>query len=180
VESGERLRLFLAVPLPDEPRGRLVRWQAAALGGAAGARPVSAGNLHVTLAFLGGRPAGEVAGIAAEMHEAARAAERPLLRAVRYRETRSVGMVVLEDDGGKAGALAGDLFARLERLGVYTPEKRPWLPHVTVLRFRRRPGLRAPAPDLGEVSPSGVALYNSVLRRTGAQYEILESAPLGG
>jgi RNA 2',3'-cyclic 3'-phosphodiesterase len=180
VEGGERLRLFLALPLPDEPRGRLVRWQAAALGGAADARPVSAGNLHVTLAFLGGRPAGEVPAIMGEMRAAARDAERPLLRALRYRETRSVGMVVFSDEDGWATGLAHDLFARLESLGVYEREKRPWLPHVTVLRFRRRPGLRPDPPDLGEVSPSGVALYNSVLRRTGAQYEILESAPLGG
>jgi RNA 2',3'-cyclic 3'-phosphodiesterase len=180
VEGGERLRLFLALPLPDEPSGRFVRWQAAALEGAADARPVSAGNLHVTLAFLGGRPAGEVPGIVEEMHAAARAGARPLLRAVRYRETRSVGMVVFSDEEGRATALANDLFTRLERLGVYERERRPWLPHVTVLRFRRRPGLRPDPPDLGEVGPSEVALYNSVLRRTGAQYQILESAPLGG
>jgi 2'-5' RNA ligase len=180
VEGGERLRLFLALPLPDEPRRRLVRWQAATLGATADARPVTAGNLHVTLAFLGRRPAGEVDGIARVMCAAARAAERPVLRAVRYRETRSVGMVVFEDESGRATGLAEDLFDRLERLGVYERERRPWLPHVTVLRFRRPPGLRPEPPDLGEVSPSEVALYNSVLRRTGAQYEIRESAPLGG
>jgi 2'-5' RNA ligase len=180
VEGGERLRLFLALPLPGESRDRLVRWQDAALGGAVDARPVTAGNLHVTLAFLGGRPAGDVPGIVQAMREAAESAERPVLRAVRYRETRSVGMVVLEDDGGRATRLADDLARRLEELGVYEPETRPWLPHVTVLRFRRRPGLRPDPPDLGEVSPSEVALYNSVLRRTGAQYDIRESAPLGG
>jgi 2'-5' RNA ligase len=63
---------------------------------------------------------------------------------------------------------------------VYTPERRAWLPHVTVLRFRTPPRLRLDAPDLGEVSPSEAALYHSVLRRTGAQYEIRESVPLGG
>jgi 2'-5' RNA ligase len=63
---------------------------------------------------------------------------------------------------------------------VYRREGRPWLPHVTVVRFRTAPRLRPGPPDLGEVSPSGVALYTSFLRRSGAQYDVLESVPLGG
>ena len=35
------------------------------------------------------------------------------------------------------------------RLGVYRREGRPWLPHVTVARFRARPGLRLEPPPLG-------------------------------
>ena len=62
-----------------------------------------------------------------------------------YRETRSVGMVVLADEGGRATALADELAGRLEALGVYRPERRPWLAHVTVLRFRDRPRLRPSA-----------------------------------
>jgi hypothetical protein len=49
-----------------------------------------------------------------------------------------------------------------------------------VLRFRERPRLRPALPDLGAVGPSEVALYHSVLRPTGAQYEIRESVALGG
>ncbi len=49
-------------------------------------------------------------------------------------------MVVLSDEDGRAATLARDLHGRLERLAVYEPEKRPWLPHVTVLRFRERLG----------------------------------------
>ena len=180
MEGGERLRLFLALPLPERVVERLVTWQRGALAGADDARLVPPANLHVTLAFLGHRPAGEVGAIAAAMRAAAAAAVRPLLRASRYRETRSVGMVVLDDEGGRATALANDLAGRLEQVGVYELERRPWLPHVTVLRFRRPPRLRPEPPDVGEVSPSEVALYTSVLRRTGAQYEISESVPLGG
>jgi 2'-5' RNA ligase len=89
-------------------------------------------------------------------------------------------MLVLDDAEGCAAALATDLFERLERLGVYERERRPWLPHVTVLRFRRPPRLRPPLPDLGEFSPSGAAVYHSVLRPGGAQYEVLEFVDLGG
>ena len=35
-------------------------------------------------------------------------------------------------------------------------------------------------PDLGAVNPSEAALYHSLLRPTGAQYEVLESVSLGG
>lgn len=180
MEGDERHRLFVALPLPDEPRERLARWQGTSLGGVDGARLVPQENLHVTLAFLGSRPASDLPGIARELEQAARAAERPVLAAERYRETRSVGMVVLADEDGRAGRLAADVAGRLARLGVYAPEERPWLPHVTVLRFRLRPRLAPAPPDLGRVSPSDLALYTSVLRRTGAQYAIRDAFPLGG
>ena len=177
--GDERLRLFLGLPLPDDPRKRLAEWAQAELAGA-GVRVVPAENLHVTLVFLGGRPAGDVEGIVGELRAAARGVRPPVLEPVRYRESRSVGMVVFDDEDARATALARDLSERLERLGVYRPEQRPWLPHVTVARFRRPPRLRPDLPALGPVSPSEAALYTSLLRRTGAQYEIQESVSLGG
>jgi 2'-5' RNA ligase len=63
---------------------------------------------------------------------------------------------------------------------VYQRERRAWLPHLTVARFRRPPRLQPVLPDLGEVSPSEAAVYLSRLRPGGAQYEILESVELGG
>ena len=89
-------------------------------------------------------------------------------------------MLVLEEPAGEAGRLAEGLFDGLERLGVYERERRPWLPHVTVLRFRTRPKLEPPMPDLKPFSPSDAAVYISRLRPSGAQYDVLESVPLGG
>ena len=108
------------------------------------------------------------------------AAAGPVLRVSGYRETRSVGMLVLDDENDRATALAADLHGRLERLGVYERERRPWLPHVTVARFRERPRLRPSLPAIGEICPSEAAVYSSVLRPTGARYEVLESVSLGG
>jgi 2'-5' RNA ligase len=88
-------------------------------------------------------------------------------------------MLVLADPTGEAGRLAEHLHERLESLGVYEREARPWLPHVTVARFRERPKLRPPLPEIGRFAPSGAAAFLSRLRRTGAQYEVLESCPLG-
>lgn len=177
VGRSERLRLFLALRLPSATLDALVAWQLERLSAG---RIVDAANLHLTLAFVGRRPADELPPIATELREAARGAERPVLRVTGYRETRSVGMLVLDDAGGRATALAIDVHERLERLGVYRREQRPWLPHVTVLRFRARPRLSPPLPDLGEVCPSEAAVYHSVLRPTGARYEVLESFALGG
>jgi 2'-5' RNA ligase len=179
-EGRERIRLFCALRLPPETVDRLAEWQRLAFAGARDVRVLSAGHLHITLAFLGHRPVGEVEAILGELREAAAAAQPPLLSVRRYRETRSVAMLALDDDGGQAQALARDLQGRLERLGVYEPERREWLPHVTVLRFRTRPRLHPPLPDLAPFSPSDAALYHSLLRSGGAQYEVMESFALGG
>lgn len=179
VGGRDRLRLFCGLRLPDDALDRLVSWQRAELEDA-DVRVVPREHLHVTLAFLGSRPADDVPAIAGALGAAAAAAEPPLLQALRYRETRSVGMVVLEEADDRAARFADDVQRRLEALGVYEREARPWLPHVTVARFRTRPRLDLAPPDLGVASPSDAALYNSVLRSTGAQYVILESVALGG
>lgn len=179
-DPDERIRLFIGLRLPEDVLERLEGWQRATFGGVPDVRPVAPANVHVTLAFLGHRPAGELESIAGALRESARLASPPVLTPRRYRETRSVGMVVLDDEAGRAASLAGDLHERLEKLGVYEREKRPWLPHLTVLRFRQPPRLRPELPDLGEVSPSEAAVYHSLLRRGGAQYEALETVRLGG
>jgi RNA 2',3'-cyclic 3'-phosphodiesterase len=177
VEAHESLRLFCALRLPDGVLDGLCAWQAEHVRAG---RPVTRSNLHVTLAFLGHRPSADLPAVV-EATGAAAAAARPVaLRPVRYRETRSVGMLVLEDDGAAAGALAADLHGRLEALGVYRREQRAWLPHLTVVRFRERPRLAPPLPELGSFSPSDAAVYLSRLRSTGAQYEVVQSFELGG
>jgi 2'-5' RNA ligase len=179
VGGRERLRLFCALRLPGDAIEELSRWQAGAFAGVAGVRVLGPEQLHVTLAFLGSRPAGELEAIAAELREAARSAEPAKLTIARYRETRSVGMLVCDDEGGRATSLAADLHARLERLGVYERERREWLPHLTVIRFRERPRLQPSLPKLGPVVTSEAAVYMSVLRPSGAQYEVLQSVGVG-
>jgi 2'-5' RNA ligase len=176
VGGDESLRLFLALRLPAPVLDVLCRWGDERL---TTGRRVPRESLHVTLAFLGARPATEVPAIVAALRDVAAGVGRPPLAAVRYRETRSVGMVVLDDSSGGATLLAARLHDRLEALGVYRREARPWLPHVTVLRFRERPGLRPPAPQLGTFVPSDAAAYLSRLHPSGARYEVLASAQLG-
>ena len=178
VEGRERLRLFCALTLPDEAIEALVRWQRKDL--ASEARALGRDHLHVTLAFLGHRPAGELEAIVDSLRDTAAGAAEIRLTPARYRETRSVGMLVFEDEQGSAAQLAGDLHERLEKLGVYRREGRPWLPHLTVARWRERPRLRPELPATGTFVPSDAAAYLSRLHPGGARYEVLESVALGG
>ncbi len=183
VGGDEHLRLFCALRLPEHALRTVVRWQRTAFAEGAGLRIVPAERLHVTLAFLGRTPAAAVGEIVGVLREVVAACGPIVLSPLRYRETRSVGMLVLDDEGARAKGLAAALALRLEALGVYTRERRPWLPHLTVLRLPRghaRPGRAVPVPELGPMSPSDAALYHSVLRSRGAQYEVIEAVALGG
>jgi 2'-5' RNA ligase len=198
VEGDERLRLFLALELPRPVATELGTWADEHVVGP-GRRRVD--TFHVTLAFLGSRPTSELDGIVGALRKCASASEPFTLEPVRYRETRSVGMLVLADPTREATRLAECVQARLETLGVFERERRQWLPHVTVVRLsharsrertrggepprqgasrsRARPRAKPPLPATGPFAPSGAAAFLSRLRRTGAQYEVLQTCPLG-
>ena len=81
---------------------------------------------------------------------------------------------------GGSGAVQSALSEALAAGGWYAPEKRPFLPHVTVARVGRgarvRRGLELPAlpADLA-FRASTVTLFRSRLSPAGARYEGLAS-----
>jgi 2'-5' RNA ligase len=176
VGGDERLRLFLALRLPADVLDEIGRWQRSELHGV---RIVPREHLHITLAFLGHRPVAELDVVLGVLRELAPGAGGIRLTPVGYRETRSVGMLVLEDEEGRAATLAQGLHERLEQLGVYERESRRWLPHLTVARWRERPRLRPGLPPRRTFVPSDAAAYLSRLRPGGAEYRVLESVALG-
>ena len=178
VGGDGRLRLFLALRVPEPVLDALQTWQRQELEGFG--RVLPRDHLHVTLAFLGSRPFGDLDAILTALRETAGAARPFELEPLRYRETRSVAMLVLSDPSGEAGRLAELLQGRLEALGVYERERRRWLPHVTVLRFRAPPHLSPPLPSVGRFAPSEAAAFLSRLHPSGARYEVLDAVSLGG
>jgi len=171
VVGDENVRLFCGLRLPDDAADAIVAWQAGLERG----RIVPRDNLHFTLAFLGWQPRSRLDEVVDALRRRCAETDPPVFHVERYRETRSVGMLVFTRDGDAerlALGLQQDLLGRAER--------DTWLPHVTVLRFRERPRLRPPLPELEQIVTSEAAAYLSVLRPTGAEYVVLESVPLGG
>lgn len=176
VGGGDRLRLFLAYELPGAVAGALAEWAASYLRG----RLVRREDLHVTLAFLGSRPAGDLAAVLDVLRRAAADADPPRFALAGWREGRSAGMLVLRDETGAAAPFAARLRRELEARGLVRPEPREWLPHVTALRYRERPRLSPPLPELAPFAPSGAAAFLSRLHPAGSRYQVLESFRLGG
>jgi 2'-5' RNA ligase len=189
-DSESRLRLFVALDLPDEVKAGLARWGERELRDPA-LRPVAEQSLHITFAFLGHRPAAEVERIAAVVAESGgpRATVELLDPAPRPLTGRArVYALPARSEG--AQALQAGLQERLVAAGLHEPEKRPFWPHVTVARVRaegrgsRRPALVGKPPKslpqdlLQPFEAVRLSLYRSELQPRGARYVPLAQVAL--
>jgi 2'-5' RNA ligase len=87
----------------------------------------------------------------------------------------------LDDRDGVCGRLQQAVSDALEAGRFYTPEKRPFWPHVTLARVkrdRRADPLPAEPPPIEPFAGAQLTLYRSTLRPQGAQYDALASARL--
>ena len=148
-------------------------------------RPVAREALHVTLCFLGARPEEQIARIAELALSPAgevNTLSLSLARAVWLPPRRPrVLAVELDDPAGQLRQVQSEVSGALAEGVGYMPERRPFLPHVTVARVpapaqRRRPA-PAPPPPLG-FAGEAITLYRSRLSRAGARYEALASIEL--
>lgn len=184
--SGERARLFVALDLPGTVRLTLARWAREHVGEVARLRLVDPESLHVTLCFLGSRPVEEVDGIAAACDAASGfpAADLTLGEALWLPPRRPrVLTVTLTDEQGRVAAVQSALAGALQDRGVYEPDQRPFLAHVTVARVQRggRPrGAQLPAPEPLRFTAATVTLYESRLGTGPARYEALSRVTLSG
>jgi RNA 2',3'-cyclic 3'-phosphodiesterase len=185
---GASARLFVALDLPAPVRGELVRWgRAAALSTrAAGARlrVLEPEALHVTLCFLGERPAGEIGALGDALGAAC--ATSPPVGALALgaplwlppRRPRALAVELRDDAAGALAALRGELVRALAAVCDFEVGRRRFQPHVTVARLRPReaPGERGlPATPALTFAPASATLYRSWLTPSGATYEGLAS-----
>lgn len=181
-----RARLFVALDLPAKARDELVAWQSRALAARERElRPVAPAALHVTLAFLGGRPEAEIDAIGAAMANAVTALPAPELHALAVkavpRRRPRLFAIDLSDDEERAATVQKAVSDALAAGGFYTPEKRAFWPHITVARVRRGTRQLAPLSDPPPGEPftaRDVVLYRSWLSPRGARYEPLHRAEL--
>lgn len=173
-----RLRLFAALELPPPAIAALEAFRDHAADPAVW-RPVPSRSLHVTLAFVGATDADRVEALGAALRSAAPGpAPRLALDGALLLPPRRprVLCAAIDDLDGRLRALQARVSDALAATGAYTPEARPFRPHVTVARVR--PGARAPrtagaAPERVEFHGVAVTLFASRLGRGGAVYEPL-------
>ena len=176
-------RLFVALRVPDPLRTAVDELQS----GLRTARWLDGDGLHLTLAFIG-----EVEGSAQLRIETALAgvaarAPRMELHGLGCFPPRGAPRVLWTGASPKAelGALAQAVRRALGRAG-WSPERRRFMPHVTIARFRRPPSAvelerYLAAHSLFRTECADIAafhLFSSKLRSSGAQYTIEATYPL--
>jgi 2'-5' RNA ligase len=188
--KSPRVRLFVALDLPEPVRAGIVAWQRAELTDEA-LRVVPPQNIHITLAFLGYLPEKEVGEVAQVIHETEAAAPPIELAPQAVGKPRGrPRLLALEAVSEATIGLQADLETRLAAEHLYKPEKRPFWSHVTVARVRpekrgskrparieRRPG-ELPRPLCEPFRAVRITLYRSTLRPQGAEYAPLAQLKL--
>ena len=183
------MRLFIAIPLPDDAAARAFAILPDVLPGLRRVRPE---NLHLTLAFLGWTPDERLPDAEAAAKGAA-AKVTPfriaLDRAGRFPERGRPRVVWLGigqgvEDVGRVGAgVAAGLRARSLRF-----DERPLSPHLTLARVREDAGLPeartvAAAVEGLHIAPiafdvAAITLFESVLSPKGPRYTARATCPL--
>ncbi len=155
----------------------LERWTAAAAP--AELRVLPRASLHLTLAFLGERSLADVAAVEGVLASGAELPVRGLELADPVwlpRRRPGVLAVAVADDLGELRELQAWLVAGLRQAIGFTPEARPFFPHVTVARVRGavrvRPH-RVAGPVALEFAAERVGLFASTLGAGGARYRAL-------
>jgi 2'-5' RNA ligase len=190
--KSPRARLFVALDLPDAVRAGLAAWGEDALGDPA-LRPVPAANLHVTLAFLGFRPEGEIGRVATAVEESVGPAPLVELLGPEGRPARGRPRVfALPVLSPGTETLQATLRERLVAERLYEREKRPFWPHLTLARVRpegrgsrhpmrvERPPKELPATLSEPFYGVRMTLYRSQLQPSGARYVPLAQVELPG
>lgn len=176
--------MFISLDPPPETREEAAAWGREAARTRRGLRPIPPESIHLTLAFLGSRPIAEVGLLAEATEGALRKVGELVGGAPLWLPKRRPRVLALEIR--EVAKSLEELQSRLvEDLAIRTgwePERRTFLPHLTVGRAGRgfRPGRDElpPPPDL-RFLPEAITLYRSRLGTEGARYEPLYTAPLG-
>ena len=179
------MRLFVAVDVPEETRRALRAATEGFSGVCRGARWARPEGIHVTLKFIGHVEDARLAAIQEKLSGVR--GERAIDMAFRqfgffpddkHPRVFYVGI----DAGAELGALAGEIEARLEPLGI-AKEARAFQPHLTLARFKSNDGLpelrkkiaSLPEQDFGGGAAAEFHLYQSVLQSGGAVYTKLST-----
>jgi 2'-5' RNA ligase len=168
--ADEVERLFVACELPREVVRTLNLWQLHELEGRDDLRV--SGSPHLTLAFLGDVRKDRVERLSAALAAVSFAPIELAFDEFVFLPRRGAKKVIalsVSDPGGRLQKLRAEVTRALAETGLYKADERPWLPHVTVARFRR--GGQPISLQNVNVPRFGVVrmvLYSSLLELAGA------------
>jgi 2'-5' RNA ligase len=182
-------RLFVAVDPPAEVCEELTAWARVAVGPGRGAGPGPGARrplrllapelLHVTLCFLGARPAADIERLGAALGDCGESVGELSIGAPLWlppRRPRALAVEVHDPEGDLAR-----LHAAVGRALSLDHASERFRPHITLARMREGAAPRArelpPTPPLA-FTPGEVVLYRSWLAPEGASYEPLASVTL--
>lgn len=180
----EALRLFIALPLPERVLKAAQRLQTSLRARYRDVdspmRWTAPENLHLTLHFLGNTPRTRVPELVLMLEEIA--ATTPLLeltlRALDGFPGPELSRLMFWEftDNADLQALYQKLGSRLQTMG-FTPENRPYRPHLTLVRFKQ-PQALVSLPGLSPLSfeATRLMLYQSELHPEGSRYQALSQA----
>lgn len=178
------LRVFVAVPVPDEVRHRLVAALDAMVGDIPG-KVVRPGNWHVTLRFLGEIPEDHCERLVAALDQADLGKRFRLrwggLGAFPRPERANVLWIGPDRGLARLEALAAAVREAVDDAGLGI-EDRPFNPHLTLSRIR--PGedlsglVNSCSPFHVTMPVDRVTVYQSRLGSGGAAYRVLEEIEL--
>ncbi len=177
-------RLFLAVDIPAEAVHKLVGWQQRYLAAERALRLTPAGQLHITLVFLGqmGERGLELAADQLEKLEDRRAfpLSSASLTGLPGGKSPRVVAACFEEPLDRLHEIHDELAAGLVAKRLYKKEKRPYFPHVTIARARSRVRMDFASiqPEPIQFTAVRVTLYNSILKPTGAVHKALKTVQL--
>jgi RNA 2',3'-cyclic 3'-phosphodiesterase len=196
--KSPRVRLFVALDLPEPVRDGLADWQRKELGDPV-LRAMKREALHVTLCFLGYRPERSIERIAKIL---ARIRTSPVELALDAEPVPIPGgrprLYAIGAASDAAVELQAELSEALASERLYEPEKRAFWPHLTVARVRSerlapgpgqrrgrgrprrvsRPPSRLPKRLTSPFGAVRLALYRSNLKPEGAEYVSLAGVDL--
>ncbi len=170
--------------MPEAQRAEMADFLTSCAGVAPQFRWTPAGNLHLTVRFIGKIDRPLVEAIADRLAaRSLRAFDLELGDLGTFGHGRHVRVVWqgLRDGAEAVATLAAQVEAECETAGLVA-EKRPFQPHLTLARARPRDGAVLPPladpPRLSAWRASELVLYASRLSRTGATYEPLRAVKL--
>jgi RNA 2',3'-cyclic 3'-phosphodiesterase len=190
------MRIFIALDLDDAIRERIDRFIAGVRGFAPDARWVLPESLHITLKFIGEKPAETIDDIKRTLASVELASFDLSLKGYGFFPTVKSARVfwVGIESGPELGELAKSVDRMTSALGI-AKEDRLFSPHLTLARGGGNSGApgsrkvdrpkgdfqvlleklyRLPAPEFGTMTAREFFLYQSQLMRGGSRYTKLE------